>query len=41
MIKYYPHTLLAILFISYQNSIPDKNLDATNSQLITIFNQYI
>lgn len=25
--------LLAILFISYQNSIPDKNLDATNSQI--------
>ena len=25
--------LLAILFISYQNSIPDKNLDATNSQV--------
>lgn len=25
--------LFAILFISYQNSIPDKNLDATNSQI--------
>ena len=25
--------MLAILFISYQNSIPDKNLDATNSQI--------
>ena len=25
--------LLAILFISYQNSLPDKNLDATNSQI--------
>ena len=25
--------LLAILFISYQNSISDKNLDATNSQI--------
>lgn len=25
--------LLAILFISYQNSIPDKNLDAINSQI--------
>ncbi len=25
--------LLAILFISYQNSIPDKNIDATNSQI--------
>lgn len=25
--------LLAILFISYQNSVPDKNLDATNSQI--------
>lgn len=25
--------LLAILLISYQNSIPDKNLDATNSQI--------
>lgn len=25
--------LLAILFISYQNSIPDKNLDTTNSQI--------
>ena len=25
--------LLAILFISYQNSIPDKNLDPTNSQI--------
>lgn len=25
--------LLAILFISYQNSIADKNLDATNSQI--------
>jgi thiol-disulfide isomerase/thioredoxin len=25
--------LLAILFISYQNSIPDKNLDAANSQI--------
>ena len=25
--------LLVILFISYQNSIPDKNLDATNSQI--------
>ena len=25
--------MLAILFISYQNSLPDKNLDATNSQI--------
>lgn len=25
--------MLAILFISYQNSVPDKNLDATNSQI--------
>ena len=25
--------MLAILFISYQNSLPNKNLDATNSQI--------